>query len=49
MAETKSLYILQIGKRNGIYIPKDAVKEEDRSVFNALLEKLKKQTEKHGD
>lgn len=49
VAETKSLYILQIGKRNGVYIPKDAVKEEDRSVFNALLEKLKKQTEKHGD
>lgn len=49
VAETKSLYILQIGKHNGVYIPKDAVKEEDRDTLNALLEKLKKQTEKHGN
>ena len=49
VAETKSLYILQIGKHNGVYIPKDAVKEEDRDTLNALLEKLKKQTKKHGN
>lgn len=49
VAETKSLYILQIGKHNGVYIPKDAVKEENRDTFNALLEKLKKQTKKHGN
>lgn len=49
VAETKSLYILQIGKRNGVYIPKEAVKEEDRPEFHALLEKLKVQTKKHGN
>lgn len=48
VAETKSLYILQIGKRNGVYIPKEAVKEEDRDEFHALLEKLKAQRKKHG-
>lgn len=49
VAETKSLYILQIGKHNGVYIPKDAVKEEDLGEFHALLEKLKTQTKKHGN
>lgn len=49
VAETKSLYILQIGKHNGVYIPKEAIEEKDRDEFYALLEKLRAQTEKHGN
>lgn len=49
VAETKNLYILQIGKRNGVYIPKEAIEEKDRDEFYALLEKLRAQTEKHGN
>lgn len=49
VAETKNLYILQIGKHNGVYIPKEAIEEKDRDEFYALLEKLRAQTEKHGN
>lgn len=49
VAETKNLYILQIGKRNGVYIPKEAIEEKDRDEFYALLEKIRAQTEKHGN
>lgn len=49
VAETKNLYILQIGKRNGVYIPMEAIEEKDRDEFYALLEKLRAQTEKHGN
>lgn len=49
VAETKSLYILQIGKHNGVYIPKEAIEEKDQDEFYALLEKLRAQTEKHGN